>query len=264
MFSLDEIERQMQATQLGGPLPSHQYQPSMEQAPPHRMPGLGPGPEPRQGTPHGGPFDHQPRPISAQQQQGRPESTLFKGDIGDLLDFPPLGGQGQALAGRPVIREQMPDAPTPEQIIELSVEKRAALMRDAQEKIKATERLEAKRRRKAEKLAHMARRNELMSQGDKDFITRIQVSQLVTEDPYADDFYAQVFGAIVRGRLGEAASGEAVIKFGDVGVGMGIGRGAGRREKAMERMRQQVEKLVQHAKAREKEKNADRECGCYI
>ncbi|KZT59905.1 hypothetical protein CALCODRAFT_493178 [Calocera cornea HHB12733] len=252
MFSLDEIERQMQAAQLGAPMPPPQ--PMQQQGPPHGMPDM--GPELHHAPPHNAPFEElhrQPRPP----QPPRPESGLFKGDVGDLLDFPPLGAQ--PLAGRPLIREQMPDARTPEQIIELSVEKRASLMRDAQEKIRATEKLEAKRRRKAEKLAHMARRNELMSQGDKDFITRIQVSQLVTEDPYADDFYAQVFGAIVRARIGEAAAGEAVIKFGDVGVGMGIGRGAGRREKAMERMRQQVEKLVQHAKNREKEKSADQE-----
>ncbi|KZP01693.1 hypothetical protein CALVIDRAFT_15815 [Calocera viscosa TUFC12733] len=251
MFSLDEIERQMQAAQLGGQMPPQQ---PMQQGPSHGMPDM--APEPHRPPPHNAPFDdihRQPRVHQPPQQ----ESNLFKGDVGDLLDFPPLGAQ--PLAGRPLIREEMPDTRTPEEIIELSVEKRASLMRDAQEKIKATEKLEAKRRRKAEKLAHMARRNELMSQGDKDFITRIQVSQLVTEDPYADDFYAQVFGAIVRARIGEGAAGEAVIKFGDVGVGMGIGRGAGRREKAMERMRQQVEKLVQHAKNREKEKSADQE-----
>ncbi|KZO98741.1 hypothetical protein CALVIDRAFT_417017 [Calocera viscosa TUFC12733] len=252
MFSLDEIERQMQAAQLGGQMPPQQ---PMQQGPSHGMPDM--APEPHRPPPHNAPFDdihRQPRVHQPPQQ----ESNLFKGDVGDLLDFPPLGAQ--PLAGRPLIREEMPDTRTPVEIIELSVEKRASLMRDAQEKIKATEKLEAKRRRKAEKLAHMARRNELMSQGDKDFITRIQVSQLVTEDPYADDFYAQVFGAIVRARIGEGAAGEAVIKFGDVGVGMGIGRGAGRREKAMKRMRQQVEKLVQHAKNREKEKSADREC----
>ncbi|EJU03555.1 hypothetical protein DACRYDRAFT_114933 [Dacryopinax primogenitus] len=250
IFSLDEIERQMQSTRLGGPMP----QQPMPQGPLHNIPDM--GPMLVQQPPHVAPFEDLHQQVIPQQQQ-RPESGLFKGDIADLLDFPPLGGQ--PLAGHPMIGEHPPNTRTPEQIIELSVEKRAALMRDAQEKIKATERLEAKRRRKAEKLAHMSRRNELMSQGDKDFITRIQVSQLVTEDPYADDFYAQVFGAIVRSRMGQSGGGEAVIKFGDVGVGMGIGRGAGRREKAMERMRQQVEKLVQHAKNREKEKDTDQE-----
>ena len=62
--------------------------------------------------------------------------------------------------------------------------------------------------------------NDLMTQSDKDFITRIQVSQLVTQDPYAEDFYAQVFGAILRSRLG--MSSEGVLKFGSGGVGVGL------------------------------------------
>ncbi len=33
--------------------------------------------------------------------------------------------------------------------------------------------------------------NHLMGSSDKDFITRIQLSQLVTPDPYSSDFYAQ-------------------------------------------------------------------------
>jgi DNA topoisomerase 2-associated protein PAT1 len=38
-----------------------------------------------------------------------------------------------------------------------------------------------------------------MTQSDKDFITtRIQASQQVTQDPYADDFYAQVYLFMVR------------------------------------------------------------------
>jgi DNA topoisomerase 2-associated protein PAT1 len=95
-----------------------------------------------------------------------------------------------------------------------------------------------------------------MTQSDKDFITRIQVSQLVTQDPYADDFYAQVYGAIMRSRLGLQPSDERVLKFGSSGgVGLGLGqKGSGRRPNAMQKMEQQVERIVNNARQREQDK----------
>lgn len=94
-----------------------------------------------------------------------------------------------------------------------------------------------------------------MTQSDKDFITRIQVSQLVTQDPYADDFYAQVYGAILRSRMG-LQSDERVLKFGSGGgVGLGLAPQKGyRRPSAMQRMEQQVERIVSNARKREEEK----------
>ena len=95
-----------------------------------------------------------------------------------------------------------------------------------------------------------------MTQSDNDFITRIQVSQLVTQDPYADDFYAQVYGAIVRSRMGIATSEDRVLRFGSGGgVGLGLGQKIpGRRQNAMQRMEAQVERIVNNARLREKEK----------
>lgn len=95
-----------------------------------------------------------------------------------------------------------------------------------------------------------------MTQSDKDFITRIQVSQLVTQDPYAEDFYAQVYGAILRSRLGLQSQDERVIKFGSGGgVGLGLAqKGGNRRPSAMQRMEQQVERIVSNARKREEEK----------
>jgi Topoisomerase II-associated protein PAT1 len=95
-----------------------------------------------------------------------------------------------------------------------------------------------------------------MTQSDKDFITRIQVSQLVTQDPYADDFYAQVYGAIMRSRMGLQTQDERVLKFGS-GGGIGLGlppKGGGRRPNAMQRMEAQVERIVSNARIREQEK----------
>lgn len=95
-----------------------------------------------------------------------------------------------------------------------------------------------------------------MTQSDKDFITRIQVSQLVTSDPYAEDFYAQVYGSLLRSRMGLNSQDERVLKFGSgEGVGLGLGqRGAGRRPNAMQRMEAQVERIVSNARQREREK----------
>ncbi|KAG6854522.1 hypothetical protein C0991_005434 [Blastosporella zonata] len=131
-----------------------------------------------------------------------------------------------------------------------------ALRNEAMRKIVEAEKMEEKRRKKAAKIAHMARYNDLMTQSDKDFITRIQVSQLVTQDPYADDFYAQVYGAILRSRLGIQAQDDRVLKFtSGGGVALGLAQKAGnRRPNAMLRMEQQVERIVSNARKREEEK----------
>jgi DNA topoisomerase 2-associated protein PAT1 len=97
-----------------------------------------------------------------------------------------------------------------------------------------------------------------MTQSDKDFITRIQVSQLVTQDPYAEDFYAQVYNAIQRSREGEIITDPRVLRFGNSGgVGLGVEKKGAppRRTNAMQRMEQQVERIVNNARIREKEKN---------
>ncbi|KAG5650360.1 hypothetical protein H0H81_012506, partial [Sphagnurus paluster] len=131
-----------------------------------------------------------------------------------------------------------------------------ALRHEAMRKILEAEKMEEKRRKKAAKIAHMARYNDLMTQSDKDFITRIQVSQLVTQDPYADDFYAQVYGAILRSRMGIQAQDDRVLKFtSGGGVGLGLAqKGGNRRPNAMLRMEQQVERIVSNARKREEEK----------
>jgi DNA topoisomerase 2-associated protein PAT1 len=102
-----------------------------------------------------------------------------------------------------------------------------------------------------------------MTQSDKDFITRIQVSQLVTQDPYADDFYAQIYGSVMRSRLGMNPN-ERLLKFtSGGGVGLGVAQRPGnRRPNAMQRMEQQVERIVNNAKKREEEK--DQHCAYAV
>ncbi|EPQ56435.1 hypothetical protein GLOTRDRAFT_138166 [Gloeophyllum trabeum ATCC 11539] len=136
-------------------------------------------------------------------------------------------------------------------------EEQEALRAEAVRKIMEAERMEEKRRRKAAKIAHMSRYNDLMTQSDKDFITRIQVSQLVTQDPYLEDFYAQVYAQLVRARTGLRQEEQRVLTF-DSGVGVGLGmpgqRPSGRKHSAVQRMEAQVERIVNNARQREKEK----------
>jgi DNA topoisomerase 2-associated protein PAT1 len=85
-----------------------------------------------------------------------------------------------------------------------------------------------------------------MTQSDKDFITRVQVAQLVTSDPYADDFYAQVYASI---RLQRNSVDSNTGKPGNSAPTGG--RGPHRRENAIQRMQAQVERLVNNMKNRE-------------
>ena len=84
-----------------------------------------------------------------------------------------------------------------------------------------------------------------MTQSDKDFITRVQVAQLVTSDPYADDFYAQVYASIRQQRI---TSENQVLKG---ATNQGAQRGPHRRENAIQRMQAHVERIVTHMKSKE-------------
>ncbi|QRV74092.1 topoisomerase II-associated protein PAT1 [Ceratobasidium sp. AG-Ba] len=161
----------------------------------------------------GGPMDqhqhqHQPRSLSMNMKQHQQQQLL-------------MGMHGL---------DPHPD------VMLLPPEQREAVMGEAMRKIMETERMEEKRRIKAMKISHMSKYNDLMSQSDKDFITRIQVSQLVTLDP-SEDFYAQAFGS--SGIPAAAAHTR--------------GR---RRENALQKMAAQVERIVSNAKAREQEKGS--------
>ncbi|GAA5884588.1 hypothetical protein JCM16303_000042 [Sporobolomyces ruberrimus] len=143
------------------------------------------------------------------------------------------------------------------------------IIRQVELRILEHEQLEALRRRKASKIASMAKHNNLMSNSDKDFITRIQVSQLITDDPYADDFYFHIMAAIKNARQNAILAainqnqGPAVVPGPTQGPPSGLtpqslvggdtqggNRRPNRRENAMNRMAQNVQRLVDSAKKR--------------
>jgi DNA topoisomerase 2-associated protein PAT1 len=105
---------------------------------------------------------------------------------------------------------------------------------------------ENKRREKHRKLAEMSKYNGLMTQGDKDFINRIQISQLVTDDPYADDFYFQVYTAI-RNRQAQPQMSSFSPHVG--GAGRHRSRGS---ESGLLKMQQQVLRIVNDARRKPK------------
>jgi DNA topoisomerase 2-associated protein PAT1 len=85
-----------------------------------------------------------------------------------------------------------------------------------------------------------------MTQHDKDVVNRIQLSQLASGDPYADDFYYQVYSSL-RQRAGLPLQ-SSVIPHTEGG------RGRGRREEnMMQRMQQQLQRIVNDAKRRPKQ-----------
>ncbi|KAF8739057.1 Topoisomerase II-associated protein PAT1, partial [Rhizoctonia solani] len=217
--ALEGLEREMQAMQLGGgmgfrmgAMGINQVGVGLNQG---GMMGVNQGPHPNMGIGPGGmmgmggfeQLQHQRTPsLNTKQQQ-----------------------QQQILMGMHGI-DSHPD------MMMLPPEQREAVMGEAMRKIMETERMEEKRRIKAIKIAQMSKYNDLMSQSDKDFITRIQVSQLVTLDP-SEDFYANSLGS-----SGIAAAASHT-------------RGR-RRENALAKMATQVERIVNNAKARELEKGA--------
>ncbi|KAG1595547.1 hypothetical protein G6F48_000617 [Rhizopus delemar] len=83
----------------------------------------------------------------------------------------------------------------------------------------------------------------LMTQNDKDFVNRIQLSQLASGDPYADDFYYQVYTSL-RQRAGLPTATQVTNERGTRGR---------RDESMMQRMQQQLQRIVNDAKRRPKQ-----------
>ncbi|KAG0174967.1 hypothetical protein DFQ30_001442 [Apophysomyces sp. BC1015] len=86
----------------------------------------------------------------------------------------------------------------------------------------------------------------LMTQYDKDFINRIQMAQLATEDPFTEDFYYQVFTSL-RQRAGLPTWSTTHVPNDASKVSRGR-----REENAVQRMQQQLQRIVNEAKRRPK------------
>ena len=157
-----------------------------------------------------------------------------------------LHHRGPSLNGQPVTRA--------DQITQLSEEERAAFLRD-----------EANRAKRNHKIHLLSRDNGLMTPQDKNFITRIQLSQLVQatgvdeDEPEAaqtEDFYYQVYSRIYTAAL---ENGISPSTFTQTYLNQLSWKGGSRRyprggESHMRRMEQQVQRAVEAARSRPKNK----------
>lgn len=193
-----------------------------------------------------------PAPPPTQQPRREPTPTQLPSLPGSgyasqqaLLDsmFPELGAapSGQPTGAFPPGPPGQPSGPpqhSPEEI---------ARMQALHERISA-------------KIESMSKHNHLMGNSDKDFITRIQLSQLATADPYTSDFYAQVFSALQRRQAAVAAGqnedGPTVVQVAP-GFAFGVSGPAGNRfgkmgSTTMQKLSSQVKKLVESRAAHQK------------
>nr|CDI54694.1 related to PAT1-topoisomerase II-associated protein [Melanopsichium pennsylvanicum 4] len=283
-MTLEEVEAELRARRAaGGPaMPQdhhHHHQPPMPMPPPamaalvqsqhHRtdshdtpgpqlqpLPPMGPIPPPL-------PPNADPAAIAAAQQAA--QAAHFARMRALLEAMPPLVQQSILSLPPPMQFDSLESvAQTFPNLLDPSSRKRAPtaeqdavrfMMEKAQAQIAEIERVEAKRKRRVDKINSMAKYNGLMSGSDKDFITRIQISQLITADPYADDFYAHIYFALRGGprRPGvpvppppqPATTGNANQKG-----GKGTKQKLNKQQNAMLRMQQQVERIVQSRKER--------------
>lgn len=98
------------------------------------------------------------------------------------------------------------------------------------------------------KVAQITRCSGFMTPKDKDFVTRFQLSQIVTDDPYNEDFYSQVY-KIINSGAGENNMNSLAQKYLEQS-GHRLGGRSKRADIALQRMQQQVSKAVSVAKER--------------
>lgn len=196
---------------------------------------------------------------SVQNSAAQPRQTLQHSDsishqqgYGLVGRGTPLdrGGHGAPFAG---ILDRLGNVIThPEQLTQLTDEQRLAFLAE-----------DARRAKRNHKIAMLARGNGIMTPQDKNFITRIQLQQLMTatgnvdeQGPEAankEDFYYQVYKERATGRPGQPLNDFAQTYLFQTG-GRGA-RGTNRLgDNHMQRMQQQVQRAVEAAKLKPKNK----------
>lgn len=100
------------------------------------------------------------------------------------------------------------------------------------------------------KVDKILRHSGVMTPRDKDFITRYQLSQIVTDDPYNEDFYFQVYKIIQKGVTASESNKDSIAKAYLEHSGHRLGGRYKRTDVALQRMQSQVEKAVTVAKER--------------
>ncbi|KAF1817053.1 hypothetical protein P152DRAFT_453660 [Eremomyces bilateralis CBS 781.70] len=221
------------------PEPSNQRQQPRQRPPPQQARA---SPQPRQILQNPNRLSGQGQPV----QQPRPSDAA-----GQRVPTGPAHQRGPSYSG-PIITN-------PQQILQLSDEERKAYLIE-----------EAKRAKRNHKIHMLSKDNGLMTPQDKNFITRIQLQQLMAsignldeagspEAIISDDFYYQVYAQIrgaARAHPGQPASQFAQTYLFQTGGRYGFGRRGrqGNADNHIQRMEQQVARAVEAAKAKPKNK----------
>lgn len=286
VLSMEELERQQRQRQLGGQ-PGFMGMPPMNYGmpPPQlQMQNQYPGPFPPQGM-QGIPPQFQQMPVmfnqGQMQQQGLPNqaqfSPMYQPQMHNQTDGQAIStSQGaspapQVLAS-PVAPtaailpppQQQPQQQQPQQAPQLQQPMSPQQMisppptprehgrqsrgQSRREPLTAEEQKRLQiRQAKVEKIL---KHSGLMTPRDKDFITRYQLSQIVTDDPYNEDFYFQVYKIIQRGGVVGESNKDLIARAYLEHSGHRLGGRYKRADVALQRMQSQVEKAVTVAKER--------------
>lgn len=285
MMSLEEVEAMMRnqsrkpatPTQLPSTsqalpqatiAPQFQRQPPPEQVPQSQHQGIGYNPP---GMQFQQALQPPPFPSTVQQQgqthplsMGRPDVPLPQAEPqmlprpGDMPGNRQLPSQMGLQRPMPMMQAQPrgrgPNQPQP--MMQMSDEERSRFMED-----------EARRAKRNHKIYLLSKDNGLMTPQDKNFITRIQLQQLVTatggvdeqgpEAALAEDFYYQVYSSLrgaPRQNPDQPLSHFAQTYLHQTGGRFGNRRNGRGGDNHMRRMEQQVQRAVEAAKAKPKNK----------
>ncbi|KAL2267315.1 hypothetical protein VTJ83DRAFT_4592 [Remersonia thermophila] len=217
------------------------------------------GPPPQAQIPSA-PHPLQHPPAHVQPTQILQNANRLSGD-GARFNAPqhPAGPIPTQPAHRPQgsFSRQPPIITHPSQVAQLNDEEKAAYLEQ-----------EAKRAKRNHKIFLMSRDNGLMTPQDKNFVTRIQLQQLVaatgnpnehgTDEALAEDFYYQVYTQIQGGQ--RQNSNQPLNNFAQTYLFQTGGRQGMRRhhrggpENHLQRMEQQVQRAVEAAKNKPKNK----------
>ena len=195
-----------------------------------------------------------PQPMAGQQQPQMPRGAPpVQPPQGHAPMQPVSHNRGPSYSGPPITQAQ--------QMMNMTSDDREAYLAE-----------EAKRAKRNHKIFLLSKNNGLMTPQDKNFITRIQLQQLLTatggidndpgsEEQIAEDFYYQVYAQIrgpPRSGPGQPLNQFAQTYLFQTGSRYGYGRSRHHPkggDNHLQRMEQQVARAVEAAKARPKNKS---------
>ena len=245
MLSLEEIEAQMMAKNQS-PMYNQFGYPQQQQ----QFPGNYPPPNQFTIPPQGFPQD--PALISAgPMHQQFPPNQQF------MNQFPPhfqqLPGQNQNILfqqqqqpQQPQDQQQSQSQDAPYKLANERANPVPSLTEVIHEDLAQNNADNDRLLKKSRKIAQIVKYNNLMSSWDKNFITRIQLQQMITDDPYNEDFYYQVHTAIqARNNPQQPLNSFARTYLFQRGQRNGMFR---KYDNPLQRMQQQVQQAIANAK----------------